>query len=144
MEHLKVLLSSFVLLLITSVIYFAIYFLFPGFSVSFFGISSQSDGFVSSSETDASAVPNEDGSFLSFVTGREGSQIVSMLMQSGIISSSLSENDIEAVASQADSYLENTGQSIDDIFSNSNIARMLTGNMPEEVSSFIQALEQGQ
>ena len=46
-------------------------------------------------------------------------------------------NEIEAKASE---YLGKTGESLDEIFSNANIARMVTGKIPDEVSSFLSEL----
>ena len=46
MEFLKVFLSALVLLVITALVFFAIYFLFPDFSENAFGISAYSEGFV--------------------------------------------------------------------------------------------------
>ncbi len=136
MEFLKVFLSAFVLLVITTLVFFAIYFLFPDFSENAFGISAYSEGFVLGSNG-VSENGDSSGDFDSFLNGERGKAVMSALESEGVDTSGIDINELEAKASE---YLGKTGESLDEIFSNANIARMITGKIPDEVSSFLSEL----
>lgn len=185
METLKIFFSTLIIMVITTIVYFSLYFLFPEVSDAVFGISYKNGCSLELSIPDreddtAKEVPAEEEdtvlveagttepliepeveavadvqpqqgiseqeqSVLDFLEGSKGQLIVSALQKEKVLSTDFSvESLVESeegrmALRKISSYVESTGKSLDDLVSNADVGKLLSGQK-EAISFLVDAI----
>ena len=153
-EMLKTIISTLVLIIITSIVFFALYFLAPDLAEETFGISYRTvkenpietmPTPKSSSEEDVMAVDNvsDEASQEEEVLSDDAKEVSAFLSTSdafntlkssvGLSVENLDVNTLNSIAT----YLSETGENIADVFSNRNVYNYISGKGSDAIESVI-------
>ncbi len=152
-EMLKTIISTLVLIIITSIVFFALYFLAPDLAEETFGISYRTvkenpietmPTPKSSSEEDVMAVDNvSDEASQEEVLSDDAKEVSAFLSTSdafntlkssvGLSVENLDVNTLNSIAT----YLSETGENIADVFSNRNVYNYISGKGSDAIESVI-------